>query len=200
MKRLGLLWVVIALFVVTAADAQFRFGVKGGLNIANAKFEKDVLNADNVTGFQFGPSVEGMFGRGGIGFDLAVLYSQKGFSSYKDKVKNDFLEIPLNLKFKLGIPLVNPFVSFGPYASFRVNGDENWTFKENVSGVVDQVKTQSFGAGMNFSLGAELFDHLQVGLTYGWGLTDNYKTFDANDLDSYKGKLHTWQITAAFYF
>ena len=200
MKRFGFLWVLIALFSVSTADAQVRFGVKVGANVANATFSKDVLDTKNVTGFQFGPSIEGMFGKGGIGFDMAVLYSQKGFKAYKEKVKNDFLEVPVNLKFKLGIPLLNPYLAFGPYASFRVNGDENWTFKENVSGVVNQVKTQSFGAGMNFSAGVEVFNHMQLGITYGWGLTENYKTFVANDLNSYMGKLHTWQITATFLF
>jgi len=200
MKRLGFLWVVIALFTVSTANAQFRFGVKGGLNVVNAKFSKDVISSDNITGFQFGPSVEGMFGRGGLGFDLSLLYSQKGFKAKGDKIRNDFLEVPLNLKFKLGLPLVNPYIAFGPYAAFRISGEENWTIKENASSVVDQVKTQSFGAGVNLSLGAEIFDHLQLGLTYGWGLTENYKTFDKNDLDSYKGSIRTFQLTATYFF
>jgi len=201
MKRLSFLWVLAALFAIsTIANAQFKFGVKLGGNIANATFSKDVLDTKNITGFQFGPMVEGMFGRGGIGFDMALLYSGKGFKVEKEKVQNDFLEVPLNLKFKLGIPLLNPYVSFGPYASFRINGDESLTLKESASGVIEQVKTKSFGAGMNFTAGAEIFSHLQLGLTYGWGLTDNYSAFEANDFKSYMGKAHTWQITAAFLF
>jgi hypothetical protein len=201
MKRLSFLWVVVALFAVSTANAQFRFGIKGGANIANAKFDKDVLKSDNITGFQLGPMIETMFGKGGIGFDLALLYSQKGAKiEPRTKLKNDYLDVPVNVKFKFGTPLVNPFIAFGPYASFRINGNKDWTISENASSIVNQVKAQSFGAGLNFTAGAELFDHLQVGVTYGWGLTDNYKTFDKNDLDSYKGKLHTWQIHAAFLF
>jgi len=200
MKRLGLLCVVVAFFTVSNVNAQLRFGVKMGANVANASFSKDVLKTSNVTGFQFGPSIEAMAGRGGIGFDLSVLYSQKGFNANKEKVKNDYLEVPLNLKFKLGMPLLNPFVSFGPYASVRVNGDDEWSFKENAANVVDQVKTKSFGAGMNFMLGADFFDRLQLGITYGWGLTDDYKSFDKNKIDSYMGKVKTWQITGAYYF
>ena len=201
MKKLSFLLTVAALLSIsTMMNAQFRFGVKVGANIANASFSSDVLDTKNVTGIQFGPSVEGMFGKGGIGFDMAVLYSQKGFKANKEKVKNDYLEVPVNLKFKLGIPLLNPYIAFGPYASFRVNGDENWTFKENTSAVVDQVKMQNFGAGMNFSLGLEILKRLQLGIVYGWGLTENYKTFDVNNVNSYKGKMHTWQITSAFFF
>jgi hypothetical protein len=200
MKRLRYLWVLGALLVVTTANAQFRFGIKGGVNIANASFNKKVLKSDNVTGFQFGPMIETMFGQGGIGFDLALLYSQKGFNTEPDKIKHDFLEVPVNVKFKFGTPLINPFVAAGPYVSFRIRGEETWDLKTNVAGIVNQMKTQSFGAGLNFTAGAEVLDRVQVGVTYGLALTDDYKTFNANSVDSYFGKLRTWQIHAAFFF
>ena len=200
MKGLKYLWVFCALFAVMTGNAQFRFGVKGGVNIVNATFNKDVYKLDNITGFHLGPVVEGMFGEGGMGFDVALLFSQKGFKTEPETVKNSFLEVPLNLKFKFGIPAINPYLAAGPYVSFRVAGGEKWDLKENSAGVVDQIKTESFGAGLNFTAGAELFNHLQLGLTYGWGLTDNYSTFIKSDINSYKGKLHTWQVSATFFF
>ena len=201
MKRLRFLWVLCALLAVTTANAQFRFGIKGGVNIANASFNKDVVKSDNITGFQFGPMIETMFGLGGIGFDLAVLYAQKGCKPEpRQAVRNDFLEVPVNFKFKFGTPLINPFVAAGPYVSFRVNGDEKWDLKTNAAGILNQMETQSFGAGLNLTAGAEIFKSLQIGATYGLGLTDDYKTFNVNSVDSYKGKLHTWQIHAAFFF
>ena len=200
MKRLRYLWLLAALFAVSTANAQFRFGAKGGVNIANAKFNRDVFKSDNVTGFHLGPTVEGMFGQGGIGMDMALLFSRKGFDTDLDKVKNDFIEIPVNVKFKLGMPLVNPYLAAGPYIAFRVAGDKIWDVGSNTTGIVDQVRAQNFGAGLNFSAGAELFDRLQIGLTYSWGLTDNYKTFEKNNLDSYKGKLQTWVVSAVIFF
>ena len=200
MKKVSCLWMLCALFSVSTANAQFRFGIKGGANIVNVKFNEEALKPDNITGFHFGPMIETMFGRGGIGFDLAVLYSQKGFEAGTRTVKNDFLEVPVNVKFKFGTPLVNPYLAAGPYAAFRVNGNEKWDLKENATSIVNQVKTQSFGAGLNFTAGAEIFDHLQLGVTYSLGLTDDYKTFDPNNVNSYFGKLHTWQIAATFFF
>ena len=194
MRRVCYFWIVVALFAVTTVEAQVRFGIKGGVNIANASFNTDVFKLDNVTAFHFGPVIEGMFGKGGIGLDAAVLFTRKGFKTEPETVKNDFLEIPVNLKFKFGIPVINPYFAVGPYASFRVAGRERWNL------IVDQIRTQSFGAGLNFSAGAEILNRLQLGLTYGWGLTDNYKTFDKNDLYSYIGKLRTWQVSAAFFF
>jgi hypothetical protein len=200
MKRIGYFWMIAALFMVTTVNAQVRFGVKGGVNINHAAFNKDVYKLDNVTGFHLGPVIEGMFGQGGVGMDAAILFVQKGIKVEPHTVKNNFLEIPVNLKFKFGMPIINPYVAAGPYASFRISGGEKWDMKENASGIVEQMKTQSFGDGLNFTAGAEFFDRLQIGLTYGWSLTDNYKTFDANVLDSYKGKLHTWQVGLAFFF
>ena len=196
MRRIVFFGILVALFAVTTAEAQFRFGIKGGVNIVNATFNRDVYKLDNVTGFHLGPVIEGMFGQGGVGFDAAILFSRKGFKTEPETVINDFIEAPVNLKFKFGIPLINPYFAFGPYMSFRIGGNEKWL----VSTIVDQMKTQNFGAGLNFTAGAEIFDRLQVGLTYGWALTDNYKTFVTHDLDSYKGKLHTWQVSAAFFF
>ena len=200
MKGLKLLCILCALLVVSTTHAQFRFGVKGGVNIANATFNNDVYKLDNVTGFHLGPVVEGMFGKGGIGLDAAILYSQKGFKTEPETVKNAFLEVPVNLKFKFGLPLLNPYLAAGPYASFRIGGDEKWTLKENAIGVVNQMKTKDFGAGLNFTAGAEILNKLQIGLTYSVGLTDNYSSFDANNINDYKGKLHTWQVSAAFFF
>ncbi|MDR2775813.1 MAG: PorT family protein [Tannerella sp.] len=200
MKNVKFLLIVAAMFAVSAADARFRFGVKGGLNVAGAKFEKKYFKSDNITGFHVGPALEGMIGQGGIGIETAVLYSQKGFDSDNETVRNAFLEIPLNLKFKFGLPLVNPYVAAGPYIDVRVAGDNKWDVSKTAEGVIHQIKTKSFGAGLNFSAGAELFKNLQLGLTCSLGLTDNYETFDAKDIENYKGKAHTWSVTAAVFF
>lgn len=194
------LLIIIALFVVSTADAQFRFGVKGGVNIAKAKFDKKYFRSDNITGFHIGPTLEGMFGQGGIGVDAAVLYSQKGFDSDDETVRNAFLEVPVNVKFKLGLPLVNPYVAAGPYIDIRVAGNDKWNVAKTTEEIAHQIKTKSFGAGLNFGVGAEVLNILQLNLTYSLGLTDNYETFDPKNVDSYKGKAHTWSIGATVFF
>jgi hypothetical protein len=196
MKNLKFIVIVAALFVASTMQAQFRFGVKGGYNVAKVKFNKEVFKSDNINGFHIGPTIEAMMGPGGIGLDAAVLYSQRGFDSDHGTVRNSYLDIPVNLKFKLGLPLVNPYLTAGPYMSLRVAGDKRWS----VSDQVDQIKARSFGAGLNFGAGAEIFKLLQVGVTYSLGLTDDFKTFDAGDPNSYIGKAHTWLISATVFF
>ena len=197
MKKVKCLLILVALLVVSTADAQMRFGAKGGLNIAKAEFNKDVFKSDNITGFHIGPTLETMFGKGGLGLDLALLYSQKGFKSDDETVKNSYVEVPVNLKFKFGMPLVNPYIAAGPYIGFLVSGDKPWTVSNTIE---EQIKAKSFSAGLNFSVGADIFDKLQLGLNYGWGLTDNYETFEGKDYESYLGKSHTWSISATYFF
>ena len=39
----------------------------------------------------------------GFGFDAAVLYSQKGLEFENESMKTDFIEVPVNLKLKIGL-------------------------------------------------------------------------------------------------
>lgn len=185
-----------ALLVVSTVQAQFRFGVKGGYNVAKVKFNKTVFKSENINGFHIGPTVESMIGPGGIGIDAALLYSQRGFDSDEVTVRNSYLDVPVNVKFKLGLPLVNPYLTAGPYISLRVAGDKQWSVSDKLS----QIKARTFGAGLNIGAGAEIFNLLQVGVTYSLGLTNDFGTFDARALNSYFGKAHTWLISATVFF
>ena len=84
----------------------------------------------------------------------------------------------------------------GPYVGFRVGGNKIW---EIPGSMVDQVKTKNFSAGLNFGAGVELISHLQVGLTYGLGLTDNYSV-ETPSLTKKDGKNRGWSVTAAILF
>jgi len=204
-RKKWLLPVLMALMVMgtSTANAQFRFGVKGGLNITSVKFSEELIKADNVNGLHFGPIIEFM-PKSGMGFDLAILYSRKGFVSKDygfifrdsdDSFISDYLEVPVNLKCKIGLPVVSPFFAAGPYISLRISGDK---VKEIVmDDIVGQIKAKSFGAGLNFTAGAEILKTLQVGLTYNLALTDNYQELHYT---KFSGKTHTWMISAAVLF
>lgn len=195
-------WLLLMVFIILmapVANAQFRFGVKGGVNIAKVSFSEDVISPDNVTGFHIGPTIE--IGGDGLGIDAAVLYSQKGFeyndNGINESIKNDYIDVPINLKYKFSmIPIVKPYVAAGPYFSFRVAGDKVWDIPGDVKG---QIESKSFDTGLNLGIGAEVLRLLQVGVTYSWGFTDNYKLEDLEVSDS-SGKNRMWSISAAVYF
>lgn len=197
----GLMFAALLLLGIGQANAQVRLGVKGGLNIASVHFSTDVLQSDNVTGFQIGPMIEGSLPLVGVGFDAAILYAQKGLETKtvggeKTTLKNDYIDVPVNLKWKLGLPVVKVYLSAGPYVGFRVGGNKIW---ELPGSMVDQVKTKNFSAGLNFGAGVELISHLQVGLSYGLGLTNNY-SMESLSLTKSDGKNRGWSVTAAILF
>ena len=197
----GLVFAALLFLGIGQVSAQVRLGVKGGLNIASVHFSTDVLQSDNVTGFQVGPMIEGSLPLVGLGFDAAILYAQKGLetktvSGEKTSLKNDYIDVPVNLKWKLGLPIMKVYLAAGPYVGFRVGGNKIW---ELPGSMVDQVKTKSFSAGLNFGAGVELISHLQVGLNYGLGLTNNY-SMESLSLTKSDGKNRGWSVTAAILF
>lgn len=197
-KVTGLVLIILMAFITVPAKSQLKFGVKGGLNISSVHLNSDILKADNVTGFQIGPMIETTIPLIGVGLDAAILYSQKGMDVKSEtgtstNVKTDYIDVPVNLKWKFGLPIIKGYLAAGPYIGFRVGGDKFW---EIPGSVVGQVKAKNFSAGLNFGAGVELISHLQVGINYGLGLTDNYSA-EKYDLNA---KNRGWSVTAAILF
>ena len=193
MKKYFVFIVLFFLIGGISLQAQVKFGLKAGVNLANASFDKknalDNFQVENFTGFQAGPMLEGIFGF--IGFDLGVLYSQQGMKFEMDDYKLHTLQIPVNLKLKLGLipKLLKVYGNAGPYASLKLSDK-----------LKNQFESKSFGAGLNFGFGVELFTHLQVGANYQLGLTNDYNDFKWGGLTDLKGKPTVWSITAAYLF
>ena len=197
-KVTGLVLIILMAFIAVPAKSQLKFGVKGGLNISSVHLNSESLKADNVTGFQIGPMIETTIPLIGVGLDAAILYSQKGMDVKSEtgtstNVKTDYIDVPVNLKWKFGLPIIKGYLAAGPYIGFRVGGDKFW---EIPGSVVGQVKAKNFSAGLNFGAGVELISHLQVGINYGLGLTDNYSA-EKYDLNA---KNRGWSVTAAILF
>lgn len=194
MKKISvLLLVVVFAWVTIPAKSQVKLGIKGGVNIANVHFNTEILHKGNVTGFQIGPMLEAMVPFVGLGVETAILYSQKGMGIGDVSVKTDYIDVPVNLKWKFGLPIAKVYLAAGPYIGFRVGGDKIWDIPGKVK---DQIEAKSFSAGLNLGAGVELLKHLQVGFNYGLGLTDNYSLKS----DGASGKNRGWAITAAILF
>ncbi len=197
-KAIALFTIVILTSIALPASAQLRFGVKGGVNISSVHLSNlpDNLSSSNVTGFHVGPMIEASIPLLGVGFDAALLYTQKGMEvrskSGSESIKIDYIDFPVHLKWKFGIPIVKGYIATGPYVGFKVNSDKFWDIPGET---VDVIKAKTFGFGWDFGAGVEVFNHLQVGLNYGLGLTDNYKIGDKSG-----GKNRGWMVTAAIMF
>ncbi|MDR0732819.1 MAG: PorT family protein [Dysgonamonadaceae bacterium] len=197
MKRITIILAVFSFVFISSIHADIRLGVKAGVNLANASLSSDAIKTSNFTGFQVGPVIE--IGLPLISVDAAVLYNQQGlaFNPLKAnkeyfKEKDSRLDVPVNLKFKLGSSLLGCFLTAGPYASLRL-----------VNSLSDQIKNKNFGAGVNVGAGVSLLRHLQIGVNYKISVTDDYQLFNTENAIvelAAKGKARVWSITAAYLF
>ena len=196
MKK-NLFLLMVSVLVTTTAFSQIRLGAKAGVNLSRVTSHSSFKD-DNVTGFHIGPSAEWLI-NGTFGIEGALLYSQKGLKfengTQVSTNKVGYLEIPLSLKYKLNaFEAVRPYLTAGPYINFKVDGDD--TFNDMNNSLSEQWKAKSFGAGLTFSAGVELFKFLQVGARYDLGLTDNYKQSDGD----YSVQDRTWSAVVGVYF
>lgn len=189
MKKI-LVMLLIALMGVSAAEAKLRFGVKLGTNIDHLSTNvKSNFSKNNRAGFTGGVMAEYMTPLLGFGFDLGVQYAYMNSEISDNK---NFLEIPLNLKYKIGLPVVgkiiSPYIFTGPSFDFKL--DKN---------TMEDIKTKTFQAVWNVGLGLEFFSHLQIGASYGFGMnTIAKKVIAGSELQNYHNNY--WTISAAYLF
>lgn len=197
--------VIVALLVAVmgfgVAEAQFRFGIKAGLNLNTLELKdlKSNLDSENGVGWTGGVMTEFQVPIIGLCFDLSLMYTRMNASSNMFTEDNkefaynkNFLQVPLNLKYKLSLPavghIVAPYIFTGPSFAFKL--DKN---------LVDDIKTKTCQIAWNIGLGLELIRHIQVGASYGFGINNIVpkNLLNAKDLDM---KNSYWTITAAYLF
>lgn len=196
------IWVLaLALAVVMPAMAQFKIGPRVGINVNSLHFNKEVFNKDNRTGFNAGIQAEFTIPMVGFGFDASVMYVKRN-SEYMSTLQNnaetklhsDYIEIPVNLKYKIGLPVVGsiitPYIFTGPSFAFL-------TSKK----VINDIQNKKCDIAWNFGLGVELIKHLQIGASYGLGMTKALQTVGvAGENAGIEGKNRYWTVTAAWLF
>ncbi len=214
-RRFALVALLVALFA-GAANAQFRFGVKVGMNINNLHLEnyENAFESSNRCGFTGGVMAEFTVPVIGIGVDASLMYTRlnsqvestssavntvtdivSGVTNYfKDtETAKNFFEIPINLKYKFSIPavtdIVSPYVFTGPTFAFKLGGDESY------------LKTKSVQMAWNVGVGVELVKHLQIGVGYAFGINNiAEKVTNLNLVEDIKVKNNYWTISAAYLF
>lgn len=200
MKKIFSAFMVMALLLITIpANAQFKFGVKGGLNISKLSVSKDILKSDNQTGFFIGPMAEFTIPIVGLGVDVAALYNQSGVatvSGSEGEVNSTLktVEIPINLKWTFGLgSTAGVYVAAGPQFGFNV-GDriiqDIYEFKKN-------------NTTFNVGAGVKLIRHLQIGVNYNFGLSRVVSIIGNDEFKEFAGEKirnNTWQISLAYLF
>ena len=200
MKKIIISLLAMLMLQAMPSQAQLKFGLKGGINVTNMKFNKEVLDAKNQSGFFIGPTVKFKLPLVGLGFDVAALYDQReadvdpfspasDVQSHLTKIKQKSINVPINLRYTIGLgDLAGIYLAAGPQFGFNV-GDKN--FGENF-----KMKNSNFS--VNVGGGVRLLNHLEIGATYNIACG---KTGDGDfKLDNIEMKSNAWQISAAYYF
>lgn len=209
-KVLSIVFLVAAMLFAANANAQIKFGLKGGLNVTSMSFSEEVFDASNKTGFFVGPMVKVTVPIVGLSFDAAALYDQKEADvKYtgtegelgKVNVKQQSINIPVNVRYGFGLSsLANIFLFAGPQWGINV-GNKNFKWNESSS---YSLKKSNFS--VNVGAGVTLLNHLQVSANYNIACGKSAdaslsKAFDAV-ANAGKDKSHnnSWQIALGYWF
>lgn len=202
-KKLFFAGLVVFLMAGSTVNAQLRFGVRGEVGINKPSLNKELYSVENMNGFKLGPTLEFMLPVMDLGIDASLLYSNekmkvKDFKADKSllEVSSHYMDVPVNLKYKMG--LISPlkvFLSAGPYAQFKVAGDD---LKLDV--IKEKVDEKKFQAGVNLGIGAQVINKIQLGFNYRLKLTDDYSVKEPTWKDLLNKNKGFWSLTAALYF
>ena len=207
MKKLFTLIVLVAAtYFAVPANAQLKFGIKGGLNITDMSLSNDVFETSNRTGFFIGPTIKFTLPIVGLGIDASALYDQRegevnveadDNTLVSTRLKQKSINIPINLRYDIGLgSLAAVYLAAGPQFGFNV-GDKNQSLYKDLAEW--RLNTSNFS--VNVGAGVMLLGHLQVGANYNivCGKTGEITVLDGAE-SVLRGRSNTWQISAAYYF
>ena len=201
MKKILTLVVLLATITV-AAQAQVKFGVKGGLNITSMKLDKSVADKSNQAGFFIGPTVKFTLPVVGLGIDAAALYDQRSAKVLDETLKQQSIQIPINLRYGIGLgSTASVYIFAGPQFGFAI-GDK---VTELANDAADwRLKDSNLSA--NVGLGLMLLNHLQVSANYNIALGTTGEVDVNNAINTAwntaigKAKANAWQLSVAYFF
>lgn len=199
---------LIALTGVGVANAELRFGIKAGVNLNSLHLNKDLkenFNSDNGTGWTAGVMGEYMAPVIGLGVDVSLMYTRMNAdvdiinsqTGTVETLKNsNFLQIPINIKYRFSLPVVGrfvaPYIFTGPDLAFKLG-----------KSTLEDLKTRTCQVAWNVGIGLQLFKHVQISGSYGFGLNNVVEKVASslvNIQDDVKMKNNYWTITAAYLF
>jgi hypothetical protein len=211
MKKTTRIIAVLAVALLSTQVYGQYLKLQGGLNLANMIIEDNDgtysdeftnragFNAGLLAGIGLGPmAVEGGLVLSSRGYNIDYT---EGTMTMAGNVNSLYLDVPVDLKFRLGLGPVGIYGSLGPVISYGIGGKV--TMKTTVNGDVvddssekikwgdseeDDLKKMDVGLGLG--AGAEL-GKLTFGVKYIWGVSNLAPTTE----NGYKVNNRTLQVT-----
>lgn len=186
-----------------ASSAQV--GVVGGLNFESLDDVSQEATFESSTGYHVGLAYTRDFAV--LGLRLSGIYRRVGEYEFAGQQGGDSatldlstIEIPLDLKYRLALPLVTPYAMAGPQVSFPIgngSGELGDDFEDNLE---DVNLSGNVGAGVEFNLGGV---RLAPELRYEFGVTsifDDDLEIGDTDLNVDDPKLSAFSIRMHVFF
>lgn len=200
MKKITLILIALALF--TGLNAQVRWGIKAGGNISKVSMKVDSEKVNGIGtrfGFHFGGVMEYSFDPS-FAIQPELLFMNNGSSikegEEKGNIKLNQIQVPINLKYKVGTDDLKFFATAGPYFSYILSaklGVENdmTSVDINLYSNGSEMKRLDFGVGAG--IGVEV-RKTTFGLGYQYGIANLTGT------DNASFKLGTFQFSVGYFF
>lgn len=179
------------------AGGLFKFGPKVGMTVNSLHFNDKLFDSSNKAGWTAGLMTEFRVPVIGVGADLSLMYvrrnSQFMVQNEIGKDNRDYIEIPLNLRYNFSIPVVSnvlsPYLAVGPSVSVLTSRKSYEDFKN-----------KSVDWALNFGIGVQLLNHIDVNARYGLGLTKAMKEITDGGEAGIQGKNRYWTVSVAYLF
>lgn len=169
MKKLIVFSLLAFLSVSALAKDKFiRFGITGGLtstqSVADMKsngFNKAALGDFNGgIAFKFKPIL-------GLSIQPSFVFATKtGYMGAEQKVKNSYIQLPLQVQYGINIFGIRPYLFAEPYLSYCL-GTKITDLSRTVDDIVADSKGLEYGIGAGLGINLWFF---QVAVRYSWGL------------------------------
>jgi len=191
MKKL-VLFVFLMAFFAFSSTAQ-KWGIKAGTNFSTLAIDDDGFDTERKFGVHLGAVAEfEIFEK--LAFEPGMFFSQKGTSydvegDYDSRM--NYLDIPLNLKYKLG----NFFLQGGPLVGIGLNGTQNFGEEGDEDVKFGSGDNETKRLDMGLTLGAGMnFNNFQVSANYGFGLRN------LSNIDDMSVKNRVLSVSIGYYF
>ena len=179
MKKV-LLSILTFVTISFATEAQTRFGVKAGGNLANMTSPSKVGTSDpsSILAFHVGGTMELDLSES-VFLQPSLLYSQKGYtqsfaisntSTGDATARFNNIELPVNVMYRVSDFLT---VGGGPYAAYILSGKAKIAAAgQSYDQDINMTDVNRLDAGLNLNVGYEVIPSLVINLNYSYGLTN----------------------------
>lgn len=218
MNKRSMVFIVISVITLLTAgyccdaNAQLRFGVKGGLNFsALTDIDLGSINGtlDKSTAWHAGVAMQIRVPIAGIAIQPELLYTRKSSaveygpadaSSSVIDIKMDYFELPVNIQVGLDMILLRPYLQFSPYIGYAI-GKKFKSVNEAMD--IDWEDLTRFNYGVGIGGGLDIWK-FQLSLKYNWSFGSLGKEDKFSDAVSMKrimnGKFNGLELSLLYFF